>query len=312
MKKKNANNRRQLNRNTSNAKKTPQAKSINKTWLLIGVAALLVVVAFTAGLVWFYSDSVVARVNGINIRGQEVRLELNSLMQNDENFQMMMEWGMMSQEEANEIAAEQVAFAKLFEEYARQNAIRLTGNETPTQVSNTVINAIIADPSLFAYFEAYLPEDEVPEAEARASDIMGRIMFGEDFSDLMHMYSEDPGLASFPDGYAFVEGGMVEEFCVTTRSMEIGEISGPVRTDFGFHIIKRIEPPEEADIFTMFGQIPPPLDTDEEVFGVKHILISAEFLTLQQRQQRGIITAFEAKLRAADLVFLRGLSDIGF
>jgi len=83
-----------------------------------------------------------------------------------------------------------------------------------------------------------LPEDKQEEARKKAEDIYKRIKDGEDFDKLMNEYSEDPGLASYPDGYDVVKGQMVQEFEDAVFSMKKGDVSSPVKTIYGYHIIK--------------------------------------------------------------------------
>jgi parvulin-like peptidyl-prolyl isomerase len=52
--------------------------------------------------------------------------------------------------------------------------------------------------------------------------------------------TEDPGVASYPDGYLFQSGEMVAEFEDATAALEIGQVSGIVETTYGYHIIYRI------------------------------------------------------------------------
>ena len=297
MKRKNASKGPQLNRKASTAPKKSPVKTIDKKWLIIGAAALIAAVIFTAGLVRFYSDGVVARVNGIAIRSGEVT---NALAQNSD-WRMWADVGMMR--EASEEAAREVALTKLFEDYARRNNIPLTGNESTFELMNAVIDAAIADPNQFTNFEAHMLEDAIPAAESLASEILARAHAGEDFDELVATYSDD-GMP--PEGYAFLEGDMVPEFCEATRNLEIGEISGLVQTEFGFHIIKRIDPPGDGE-FTSFNF---PLGEDDEMLGAKHILIAARETALSERQRSAVFAGFEAKLEAADLVFLRGLDNI--
>ena len=81
-------------------------------------------------------------------------------------------------------------------------------------------------------------EDEQKEAKALAEKIYADIKAGTtDFDTAMNTYSEDPGLETNPDGYTFSKGQMVEVFETTSFNAEIGEISEPVLSDFGWHII---------------------------------------------------------------------------
>ncbi len=85
------------------------------------------------------------------------------------------------------------------------------------------------------------------EARQEAQELLDRINNGEDFDELMKQYSEDAGLQSFPDGYVFTEGEMMEPFYEGAKALEIGEVSEPVQTSYGYHIIKR-EPLDETKV----------------------------------------------------------------
>lgn len=83
------------------------------------------------------------------------------------------------------------------------------------------------------------------EALQKKKDLVDKIQKeladGADFDELMNKYSEDPGLANYPDGYVFQDdGSFVEEFVNATASLEVGAITTePVESDYGWHIIKR-------------------------------------------------------------------------
>ena len=77
------------------------------------------------------------------------------------------------------------------------------------------------------------------EARALAQELLDRINAGEDFDTLMNEYSEDTGLPGNPDGYIFTEGDMVDEFYEGAKALAEGEVSGLVKSDYGYHIIKR-------------------------------------------------------------------------
>lgn len=75
--------------------------------------------------------------------------------------------------------------------------------------------------------------------EADAKKIHQRLKNGESFSSLATQYSKDPGSGKKGGalGY-FPTGAMVEPFEKKAFSLKIGEISEPVKTRFGYHIIK--------------------------------------------------------------------------
>lgn len=77
------------------------------------------------------------------------------------------------------------------------------------------------------------------EDEATAKEVKEKLDNGEKWDDLAAEYSKDPGNAENGGHLGeFSQGDMVPEFNDKVFSMEAGEISDPVETQFGFHIIK--------------------------------------------------------------------------
>ncbi len=79
------------------------------------------------------------------------------------------------------------------------------------------------------------------EAKKEAQSILDRINAGEDFDTLMNQYSEDTGLSNNPNGYTFTEGQMVTEFYDGAKALAEDEVSELVKSNYGYHIIKRCE-----------------------------------------------------------------------
>lgn len=84
-----------------------------------------------------------------------------------------------------------------------------------------------------------LSEEAATEKLNLANDIYAKAVGGEDFRALIDQYGEDPGMTA-QDSYTFTKGKMVIEFEEASFQLNVGEISEPVKSDFGYHIIKKL------------------------------------------------------------------------
>lgn len=78
---------------------------------------------------------------------------------------------------------------------------------------------------------------EKGDAYTIASELSQRAKNGEDFAALMNEYNEDE--AEVEQGYTFPVGQMVASFEDASFNLGIGEISEPVQSDYGYHVIRR-------------------------------------------------------------------------
>jgi len=78
-------------------------------------------------------------------------------------------------------------------------------------------------------------EEAMKAVEAILVDLEG----GADFADLAREHSSCPSSRSGGDLGSFGPGVMVPEFDKAAFELEVDEVSGPVVTDFGVHLIKR-------------------------------------------------------------------------
>ena len=83
------------------------------------------------------------------------------------------------------------------------------------------------------------PPEEAFAAEKRANELIERLKKGENFEDLAQQNSGDPTVKK-NKGYvgSFSREGVMPEFADAAFKLKVGEVSTPVRTQFGYHIIK--------------------------------------------------------------------------
>jgi parvulin-like peptidyl-prolyl isomerase len=160
-----------------------------------------------------------------------------------------------------------------------------------------------------------LPGRSDPRAQARtkadadklAKEILAKVVAKGDMAKLMKEFSEDPGSKDSARVYEVTEKGrMVEPFKNLSLRLKMGE-AGLVKSQFGWHIIKRVPPPppdslESADILSRKPE------TDKAK--VKHILLG--WKEVHAEDERGkkrdraelekLVKATVAKLKKGDAI----------
>ncbi len=92
-------------------------------------------------------------------------------------------------------------------------------------------------------------ETELEEAKKMIEVVKMEINKGADFAEMAKKYSNCPSAKQGGDiGFFKRKGSIVEEFAKVAFSMGVGEISDPVKTQFGYHIIKVTEKEEGKDV----------------------------------------------------------------
>lgn len=82
------------------------------------------------------------------------------------------------------------------------------------------------------------PEEKVAEAKKKIEEIQAELKKGLDFDEAAKKYSEGPSSPKGGDLGFFGRGQMVKQFEDAAFALEAGQVSEPIRTRFGFHIIK--------------------------------------------------------------------------
>lgn len=105
------------------------------------------------------------------------------------------------------------------------------------------------------------------DSEEKANEILADIKAGKiSFADAAKKESSCPSKERGGDLGRFGKGQMVPEFDVAVFAMEVGEISGPVQTQFGYHLINLTEkfPAEELSFSEVRDQINRKVLTDKQ------------------------------------------------
>lgn len=75
-------------------------------------------------------------------------------------------------------------------------------------------------------------------SEDKANDLKGQIEAGADFAELAKANSTCPSSRQGGDLGSFGPGQMVPEFDSVVFSAPVGTVQGPVKTQFGFHLLE--------------------------------------------------------------------------
>ncbi len=75
-------------------------------------------------------------------------------------------------------------------------------------------------------------------SEEECENLKSEIVSGGDFADLAAKHSQCPSGKSGGALGEFVPGQMVPEFDKVVFSADIGSVQGPVKTQFGFHLLE--------------------------------------------------------------------------
>lgn len=180
-----------------------------------------------------------AQKEKIKISNDEINLEIDKIK---DNFS--------SPEEFDEaLKANNITLVRLKEDMKRQLMINSILEETRNQIS-------ISNEELLEYYnenkESFLEPEQVHarhilvETEEEANNLLLLLKEGlTDFAELAKEKSICPSAPNGGDLGFFTRGQMVKEFEDAAFSLEPGEISGVVQTQFGYHIIKCEDKEEE-------------------------------------------------------------------
>ena len=79
------------------------------------------------------------------------------------------------------------------------------------------------------------------EQKFEAEDILKHLKDGKKFEELAQKFSQCPSSQQGGDLGPFKAGQMVKPFEDAVRALEVGQVSEPIRTAFGYHLIERLQ-----------------------------------------------------------------------
>lgn len=139
-------------------------------------------------------------------------------------------------------------------------------------------------------------EDTANEKKAQAGEIAAELQAIEDsaerlakFKEYKGQYDEDTGKIAYPDGYVFTPGMMVPEFETAADSLGDYEVSDPVQTVYGYHVIIRL--PLDPDALVKYSESGIPLSARSMYANEKY---GEELQNYYNQMQMEFVSGFEA------------------
>ena len=182
-----------------------------------------------------------------------------------------------------------------------------TGEPVPEIRARHIL--IAPDPSLDSQAEA--TDEQWAAALAEAEEVHDQLEAEDaDWFELAEEHSDDPGSGARGGDLGWSDAAAspyVEEFATTLADLEVGELSDPVRTQFGYHLIQKTgerESPaaEAADLHEQ-------LEADPESFADVATMLSEDPTTAREGGELGWVARYQLDRLHEDAVF--ALSDVG-
>lgn len=188
-------------------------------------------------ILWFEAEKM-----GLSVTDEEINGQIDQYKQaagGDEQFNQKLQEQNMTLDALKEQIRKNLLFQKIYPEVTKdaqpvtdEQALQYY-QQNPTQFvkpeTRTVRHILVAD-------------------EATANQVVARLNAGEDFAAVAAQMSTDPGSKDKGGALGDVpsqNSGFVPEFETAMNALAVGQISAPVKTQFGYHIIQvtAVSPP---------------------------------------------------------------------
>ena len=219
-----------------------------------GLIAAALLAVLPAGPALAQSDPVIAKVNGVEIHESDLAMAEEDVGQSQQHLQTLPPDGkrdyLVSYLTDVIIAAQAAEGKKIADQKEFKSRLAFIRNKLlmETLLQDIGKAALTPDAMKKVYDDAVKQMGTEQEVRARhilvpteeeAKAVLAEIKRGTDFAELAKQKSKDPGAAAEGGdlGY-FGKEQMVPEFAEAAFKMEKGQVSDPVKTQFGWHIIK--------------------------------------------------------------------------
>jgi foldase protein PrsA len=198
-----------------------------------------------------------AEENDIAVTDEEVDEQIKSIVdsyESEDKFNEALKENGMSKEFFEVYMKRQLISNKIYDKVT--SGIAVTDGEVEKYYEDNRETAFLVPESLKAgHILAMFPwkkdnsgetEEGREEAKEKIEIVEEKLKNGADFEELARQYSDDTSTAENGGDLGYIsKGQMVEEFDKALFSLDIGEVSDIVETEYGFHIIKVYDRAEE-------------------------------------------------------------------
>jgi peptidyl-prolyl cis-trans isomerase C len=195
-------------------------------------------------------DKTVATVNGYEIKTSEVRMAFDDVIGQLPNMpqklrfpfvvEFLIERHLLAQVAAKDGVGESEDYKRRLAAY-QAKALRdsyLAQKISPAITEDEIKAAYQKESSKVTATERVRARHILVATEKEAADIEDKLAKGAKFEDLAKQYSLDGSKDYGGDLGYFTAPEMVKEFSAAAFALKVGEVSKPVKTDYGWHIIR--------------------------------------------------------------------------
>jgi peptidyl-prolyl cis-trans isomerase C len=229
-----------------------RSMNLSRTFVFRALGALVVAALLAApiGVARAEDDPVIARVNGVDIHASDLAFAEEEIGGNMPTMPQQQKHDYLMTYLTDVIVLSQAAEKQGVQDRPDvKQRIAFDRNRLLMEaLMKDAGKAAINDAELHKVYDQAVkqmqPEEEVRArhilvgSEAEAKQIVAALKGGADFATLAKEKSKDPGAAEGGDLGYFTKDQMVPEFADAAFKLDKGQISAPVKTQFGWHIIK--------------------------------------------------------------------------